>query len=48
LQLADVRQKFESLGIEISNTTQEQFAHFIRDENTKWAKIVKASGAKVD
>ena len=48
LQLADVRQKFESLGIEISNTTQEQFAQFIRDENTKWAKIVKASGAKVD
>ena len=48
LQLADVRQKFESLGIEISNTTQEQFAHFIGDENTKWAKIVKASGAKVD
>jgi len=48
LQLADVRQKFESLGIEISNTTQEQFAHFIHDENSKWAKIVKASGAKVD
>ena len=48
LQLADVRQKFESLGIEISNTTQEQFAQFIRDENTKWAKIIKASGAKVD
>lgn len=48
LQLADVRQKFESLGIEISNTTQEQFAHFIHDENLKWAKIVKASGAKVD
>ena len=48
LQLADVRQKFESLGIEISNTTQEQFAQFIRDENTKWAKIVKASGAKID
>ena len=48
LQLADVRQKFESLGIEISNTTQEQFAHFIQDENAKWAKIVKASGAKVD
>ena len=48
LQLADVRQKFESLGIEISNTTQEQFAQFIQDENTKWTKIVKASGAKVD
>jgi tripartite-type tricarboxylate transporter receptor subunit TctC len=48
LQLADVRQKFESLGIEISNTTQEQFAQFIHGENAKWTKIVKASGAKVD
>ena len=48
LKLTEVGQKFESLGIEMSNTTQEQFAQFIRDENTKWAKIVKVSGAKVD
>ncbi len=48
LQLPEVRQKFESLGIEISNTNQEQFAQFIQDENAKWAKIIKASGAKVD
>ena len=48
LKLAEVSQKFESLGIEISNTTQEQFAQFIQDENAKWSKIVKVSGAKVD
>ena len=32
----------------LSKLTPEQFAKFIQDETTKWAKVVKASGATVD
>ena len=29
-----------------TTSTPEQFASFIRSETAKWAKVVKASGAK--
>ena len=28
--------------------TPEQFGHYMREDITKWARIVKTSGAKVD
>ena len=48
LQLPDVKERLHSQGFEIRTSTPEQFAAFIRTEIVKWAKIVKASGAKVD
>lgn len=35
-------------GSEPVGSTQEEFARYIRTEITKWAKAVKASGARVD
>ena len=35
-------------GAEPGDMTPAQFATFFQDESTKWAKVVKASGAKVD
>ena len=35
-------------GFEVRTSTPEEFDAYIRSEYTKWAKIVKASGAKIE
>jgi tripartite-type tricarboxylate transporter receptor subunit TctC len=44
----EVRERLQSMGIEIVGNTPDQFAAFMRSETVKWGKIVKDSGAKVD
>ena len=44
----DVRAKLMAEGAEPAPDTPEQFAQFISRELAKYAKIIKASGAKVD
>jgi len=44
----EVRDKFTGLGIDAVGNSPEEFATFIRAEVAKWAKVVKASGARVD
>jgi tripartite-type tricarboxylate transporter receptor subunit TctC len=46
LNLPDVRDRLSSLGFEIAASTPEFYASYIRSEIKKWAKVVKASGAK--
>ena len=48
LRQPDVVQRLDGLGFEIAATTPEQFGAYIRSEIKKWAKVVKASGAKAD
>jgi len=43
-----VKDKLLALGAEPSGNTPEQFATMIANEHIKWAKVVQASGAKVD
>lgn len=43
-----VKEKFASLGMEPLTSDPEQFAAFVKSENTKWAKVVQQSGAKAD
>jgi tripartite-type tricarboxylate transporter receptor subunit TctC len=48
LQLAEVKERLASQGFETITSTPEEFAAYLKSEIVKWAKIVKASGAKVD
>jgi len=43
-----VRDRFKALGAETSPSTPEEFLELSRQETTKWARIIKLSGAKVD
>jgi tripartite-type tricarboxylate transporter receptor subunit TctC len=48
LEMPDVRTALDRATIDIIGNTPEEFAQYIRSEYTKWAEVVKASGAKVE
>lgn len=48
LQMPEVREKLVALGAEPVGSTQAEFNAHVRREIDKWARVVKASGARVD
>src|SRR5258705_2542713 len=48
LQLPDTKERLAALGFDTVNNTPQQFTAYIREEVTKWAKVIKESGARVD
>ncbi len=44
----DIRQKLLDLGAEPVGNTPEEFGKLFREEVTRWAEVVKVSGAKAD
>jgi tripartite-type tricarboxylate transporter receptor subunit TctC len=48
LKLPDTRERFLALGAEPLGSTAEQFGAFFKSEVAKWAKVVQASGARVE
>ena len=40
--------RMRGMGLELYGTTPEQFAQFIKNESAKWAKVIKATGARID
>ena len=40
--------RMRGMGLEIYGTTPAEFAQYIKDENAKWAKVIKATGARID
>jgi tripartite-type tricarboxylate transporter receptor subunit TctC len=43
-----IQQRIASLGAVPDPTTLEEFAAYIKSEETKWAKVVKGAGVRVD
>jgi tripartite-type tricarboxylate transporter receptor subunit TctC len=39
----DTRQRFQALGMEVGGGTPNAFATFLRDESSKWERVVKAA-----
>jgi tripartite-type tricarboxylate transporter receptor subunit TctC len=48
MQAPDMKQRLTAEGLVAVGSTRDQFAVHIKTEATKWAKVIKASGAKVD
>jgi tripartite-type tricarboxylate transporter receptor subunit TctC len=46
--MGDVTDRLSVVGIEPFPSTPAQFASFIKEETSKWAKVVKFSGARLD
>jgi tripartite-type tricarboxylate transporter receptor subunit TctC len=48
LQSEEIRKRFAEVGAEPVGGTPQQFAAFMSAETIKWAKVIKASGARID
>ena len=44
LKEADVQKRMENFGVDVSSSTPEQFAAYIKSETARWAKVVKSAG----
>jgi tripartite-type tricarboxylate transporter receptor subunit TctC len=44
----DFAARMRGMGLELYGTSPSQFAQFIREENTKWTKVIRATGARID
>jgi tripartite-type tricarboxylate transporter receptor subunit TctC len=42
----EIRSRMSALGADPSGTTPEEFARFIRDDQAKWAKLMREAGIK--
>ncbi len=47
-RLPEVSERLASAGVDPMITTPEEFAAYIESETARYAKFVKASGARVD
>lgn len=48
LAATDTQEKLQAQGVELANATPAQFAGLLQEDITRWARIVKESGATID
>ncbi len=46
LKLQDVREKLANVGAEVVGTSPQELQKFVQAESEKYARVIKASGAK--
>jgi tripartite-type tricarboxylate transporter receptor subunit TctC len=46
LQRADARERLFNSGVEAVGSTPEQFAATLKNEMTKWSKVIKDAGIR--
>ena len=46
--MPDVKERLAAMGFDPVSNTPEQFAKYVSEEITKWAKVIKDSGARAD
>ena len=44
----DVKKRIQDLGADPAGNTPEQFGRFIRDDQAKWARLVREAGLKIE
>jgi tripartite-type tricarboxylate transporter receptor subunit TctC len=48
MELPDLRDRLEKMGVEIVGGTPEQFAGYLRSEIVKWTTVIKAAGVTAE
>ena len=48
LALPDIKANYANLGLTAVSSAPEQFSSYVQEEIVRWAKVVKASGARAD
>jgi len=48
MRSAETREALGRLGFEVVASSPEEFSRWIRAESEKWARVIRASGAKAD
>lgn len=48
IQRKDVRERFVQMGIDPVGNTSAEFTQFLRDEVTKWAKVIREANVKIE
>jgi tripartite-type tricarboxylate transporter receptor subunit TctC len=48
MQAPEIQKRLATEGAKFSPWTPDQFAAFVKAEMTKWAKVVKEAGIRVD
>jgi len=48
MNLPEMREKLQAVAVEPMTATPEQFSAFIAAEIPRWARLVQASGARLD
>jgi tripartite-type tricarboxylate transporter receptor subunit TctC len=46
--LPGLRERYASLGADVSGGTPAEFGAFLKEEHEKWGRVVKLSGARVE
>lgn len=48
LAMPDTQQRLSEQGIDVTPSSPEEFAEFVKTEVAKWAKVVKEAGISAD